>query len=240
MPQVPLQIHPREQVSLKIQSREEQGKGPVGQLRRLRGQLPGVIYGHKQESESFKTDAHTLERILIKGGQNAIILVEHEESEKETEQALIRDIQYHKVNGNVLHLDLLRIDPSETLRANVPLVAEGLPEGVRTEGGAMQQTLTTLEMECIVSEMPSSVVIDISALVIGDSLHISDIIDQEPRITTDPARTIVNILAPRLIAEDEEDEEGEELEGEAGAAEGEEGAAEGEAGAAERGEGGGE
>ena len=236
MPQVPLQIHAREQVSLKIQARAEQGKGPVGQLRRLQGQLPGVIYGHKQASESFKTDAHTLERILSKGGQNAIILVEHEESEQEAEQALIRDIQYHKVHGNVLHLDLLRIDPSETLRANVPLVTEGVPEGVRTEGGALQQTLTALEMECIVSEMPSSVVIDISELVIGDSLHVSDIIDQEPRITTDPARTIVNILAPRLIAEDEEEEEGEELEGEEGAVEGEEGAAEGEEDAAEGGE----
>ena len=80
MPQVPLQIQAREQVALKVQSRQEQGKGPVGQMRRLQGQLPGVIYGHNQPTESFKTDAHGLERILSKGGQNAIILIEHEES----------------------------------------------------------------------------------------------------------------------------------------------------------------
>ena len=55
MPQVPLQIQAREQVALKIQSRQEQGKGPVGQMRRLQGQLPGVIYGHNRPSESFKT-----------------------------------------------------------------------------------------------------------------------------------------------------------------------------------------
>ena len=188
--------------------------------------MPGVIYGHKQDSESFKTDAHTFERILSKGGQNSIILIEHEEADKEPEQALIRDIQYHKVSGDVLHMDLLRIDPSETLRANVPLVTEGVPDGVSNEGGALQQALTTVEMECVVSEMPSAIVIDISSLVIGDSLHVSDLIDQEPRITTDPIRTIVNILAPRLIVEDEEEEEGEEIEGEEGAAEGEEGAAE--------------
>jgi len=237
MPQVPLQIHPRQQVTLKIHAREEQGKGPVGQMRRTQGQLPGVIYGHKQASVPFKTDAHTFERILSRDGQNAIILVEHEESDQPDEQALIRDIQYHKVRGDVLHLDLLRIDPSETLRANVPLVTEGMPEGVRTEGGSLQQTLTTLEMECVVSDMPSSVVIDISTMVIGDSLHVSDLLEQEPRITTDPSRTIANVLAPRLIAEDEEAEEGEAIEGEEGAAEGEEGAAAGEGGAADGGDG---
>ena len=214
MPQVPLQIQAREQVALKVQSRREQGKGPVGQLRRLQGHLPGVIYGHNQPSESFKTDAHGLDRILSKGGQNAIILVEHEESDKGSEQALIRDIQYHKVRGDVLHLDLLRIDPSETLRANVPLLTEGVPEGVRNEGGALQQTLTSIEMECVVSEMPAAMVIDISSLVIGDSLHVSDLLEQEPRITTDPSRTIVNILAPRLVVAEEEAEEPEVTEGE--------------------------
>lgn len=213
MPQVPLQVQAREQVALKVQSRREQGKGSVGQMRRLQGQLPGVIYGHSQPSESFKTDALSLERILSKGGQNAIILVEHQEPDKASEQALIRDIQYHKVRGDVLHLDLLRIDPSETLRANVPLLTEGEPEGVRNEGGALQQTLTSIEMECIVSEMPSAMVIDISSLVIGDSLHVSDLVDQEPRITTDPTRTIVNILAPRLVSAEEEAEEAEVPEG---------------------------
>ena len=225
MPQVPLQIQAREQVALKVQSRREQGKGPVGQLRRLQGHLPGVIYGHNQPSESFKTDAHGLDRILSKGGQNAIILVEHEESDKGSEQALIRDIQYHKVRGDVLHLDLLRIDPSETLRANVPLLTEGVPEGVRNEGGALQQTLTSIEMECVVSEMPAAMVIDISSLVIGDSLHVSDLLEQEPRITTDPSRTIVNILAPRLVVAEEEAEEPEvpEGEGEGETGEGDEG-----------------
>lgn len=223
MPQVPLQIQAREQVALKVQSRREQGKGPVGQLRRLQGQLPGVIYGHNQPSESFKTDAHGLERILSKGGQNAIILVEHEESDKSPEQALIRDIQYHKVHGHVLHLDLLRIDPHETLRANVPLLTEGVPEGVRNEGGALQQTLTSIEMESVVSEMPAAMVIDISLLVIGDSLHVSDLLEQEPRITTDPSRTIVNILAPRLVAAEEEAEEPGVPEGEGDEGEGDEG-----------------
>ncbi|MCS5688124.1 MAG: 50S ribosomal protein L25 [Acidimicrobiales bacterium] len=232
MPQVPLKIHAREQVSLKVAPREEQGKGPVGQMRRLHGQLPGVIYGHKQDAECFKTDAHSLERILSKGGQNAIILIEHEESSKESEQALIREIQYHKVSGDAMHLDLLRIDPTETLRANVPIITVGVPEGVRTEAGSLQQTLTALEMECVVSEMPSAVEIDITSLQIGDSLHVSDLIEQEPRITSEGVRTIANVLVPRLIADDEAGDEEEELEEEAEAG-GEDAAAAGDEGGEE-------
>ena len=230
MPQVPLKIHARELVSLKVAPREEQGKGPVGQMRRLHGQLPGVIYGHKQDAECFKTDAHSLERILSKGGQNAIILIEHEESSKESEQALIREIQYHKVSGDAMHLDLLRIDPTETLRANVPIITVGVPEGVRTEGGSLQQALTALEMECVVSEMPSAVEIDITSLQIGDSLHVSDLIEQEPRITSEGVRTIANVLVPRLIADDEAGDEEEEEEAEAG---GEDAAAAGDEGGEE-------
>jgi large subunit ribosomal protein L25 len=232
MPQVPLKIHARELVSLKVAPREEQGKGPVGQMRRLHGQLPGVIYGHKQDAECFKTDAHSLERILSKGGQNAIILIEHEESSKESEQALIREIQYHKVSGDAMHLDLLRIDPTETLRANVPIITVGVPEGVRTEGGSLQQALTALEMECVVSEMPSAVEIDITSLQIGDSLHVSDLIEQEPRITSEGVRTIANVLVPRLIADDEAGDEEEELEEEAEAG-GEDAAAAGDEGGEE-------
>ena len=232
MPQVPLKIHARELVSLKVAPREEQGKGPVGQMRRLHGQLPGVIYGHKQDAECFKTDAHSLERILSKGGQNAIILIEHEESSKESEQALIREIQYHKVSGDAMHLDLLRIDPTETLRANVPIVTVGVPEGVRTQDGSLQQTLTALEMECVVSEMPSALEIDITSLQIGDSVHVSDLIEQEPRITSEGVRTIANVLVPRLIADDEAGDEEEELEEEAEAG-GEDAAAAGDEGGEE-------
>jgi len=149
---------------------------------------------------------------LSKGGQNSTIKVEHEDG-KDSEGALIREIQYHKVRGHAMHLDLLRIDPSETLKAEVPLVTVGVPDGVRNGGGALQQTLTSIEVESVVSEMPAAIEIDISSLIIGDSLHVSDLLGQEPRITTDSVRTIVNILAPRLSTESEE-EGGEEGEGE--------------------------
>lgn len=211
MPSVPLKLHDREHVSLNIATRPEKGKGPVGQLKRDQGQIPGVLYGHNQDPFHFKTDARKFEQILSKGGQNSTINVQYEDGQK-SEEALIREVQYHKVRGEALHIDLLRIDPNETLKADVPLLAVGVPDGVRNGGGALQQTLTSIEVEAVVSAMPSAVEIDISSLVIGDSLHVSDLLDQENRITTDPARTIVNILAPRLAAAEEEEDESAESE----------------------------
>ena len=247
MPEVALRLHTREQITLKVQLREERGKGPVGQLRRLQAQLPGVLYGHKQEPYPFKTEARELERIFKRAGRSILLNIEFEEEDRAPEQAIVREVQYHKVEGNVMHLDLLRIDPTETRTVSVPLQTKGVPEGVSTGGGALQQTLTHLDMDCVISDMPSSVEIDITELVIGDSIHVSDLLEQESRIVTDPEISIINVLAPRLTiddeleleaaaaaeaAEGEEGEEGEEIEGEEGeGAEGEEGeGAEGEEG----------
>jgi large subunit ribosomal protein L25 len=219
MPQVPLQLRKREQVTLKIQSRQEQGKGPVGQMRRQHGLLPGVLYGHKQQPFSFKTEAHGLERLMQRGGQNALFLIEYEDGGRQPEQAIVREVQYHKVRGHVLHLDLLRIDPSETVRLVVPLITRGIPSGVRLGGGALQQTLAAVEMECVVSEMPSAIEIEVTDLEIGQSIHVGDLLEQEPRILNDPSVTVASVLAPRLVAEPTPAVavEGEVVEGEEGA-----------------------
>ncbi|MEE2658574.1 MAG: 50S ribosomal protein L25 [Candidatus Latescibacterota bacterium] len=196
---VGLKIHKRETIELEIEPREERGKGPVGRLRREQGKVPGVVYGHKQEPVSFKGEARSIERVLAAGGQNAIFVVNGE-------SAVVKEIQYHKVRGDILHVDLLRIDSDEELRIAVPLSTTGEPVGVSVGGGAVQTSMTNIEMTCVASEMPSRVEIDISDLEIGQSIHVSDLLEAESRITTDPGVTIVSVLAPRLTVEEEEAE----------------------------------
>lgn len=219
MPEVPLRLHARELIPLNIQLRDERGKGPVGRLRRIQHLLPGILYGHKQEPITFKADARTVERIFSRYGQNALFAISFEGTDRPPEQAIVRQVQYHKVRGQVMHLDLLRIDPTEKVRISVPLHTVGVPVGVRIGGGALQHSLTHLDMECVVSEMPASLEIDISSLEIGDSIHVSDLLAQEPRIVTDPEVAIVSVLAPRLAVE------AAPTEAEAAVAEGEEGVA---------------
>lgn len=237
---VALQISQRHTIELTIEPRQERGKGPVGRLRREQAMLPGILYGHRQEPLAFKIVGHDLERALSGGGQNSIFMLQDKDDGK-VERAVVREIQYHKVRGDVVHIDFLRIDPDEELTVAVPMMTTGTPVGVRVGGGAVQHSLTSITMSCIASELPSQVSIDIDHLEIGDSIHVSDLLEVEPRIVTDPGVTIVSVLAPRLTIEEEEAaaaeeaEEGEEVEGEV---EGEEGAGDAEAGEAS--EGGGE
>ena len=201
---VQLEIFKREEIALKVHAREEKGKGPVGRLRRLAGMLPGVIYGHTQDPFCFKAEARTLERALGQGGQNAVFVVEVADRAQTAERAVVREIQYHKVRGDIMHVDLLRIDPEERLRISVPIVTRGVPEGVRTGGGALQQTLSLIEMECVASDLPSRLEIDIAELAVGQSIHVRDLLAQEPRILADPGVTIVSVLAPRLVVAPQE------------------------------------
>lgn len=232
---VALKIYQRETIELQLEPREERGKGPVGRLRRQQGRLPGIVYGHKQEPLPFKIEARQLERALAGGGQNAIFVLRGA-GNGNSQRAVVRDIQYHKVLGSVVHVDFLRIDPDEQLTVAVPLTTAGTPAGVRVGGGAVQHSLNTIVMTCVASELPSRVEVDITDLEIGDSIHVSDLLQQESRIATDPEVTIVSVLAPRLTID-------EELQAAAEAAEAAEVPAEGEVageGGAERTEGTGE
>ena len=212
MPAVSLKVYPRTNVQLPVNERAERGKGPVGRLRREQSLLPGVLYGLAGDPVAFKVEARTLERALSHGGQDAIFLVEFDG--QEPQQAVVREIQYHKVKGQIEHVDMLRVDPKQNLRIAVPLITLGVPVGVRISGGALQQTVTELEMDCLASEMPARVEIDISELELGDSVHVSDLLEQESRIATDPNVTIANVLMPRLAASEEEEEGEDEGEGE--------------------------
>ncbi|MEW6750062.1 MAG: 50S ribosomal protein L25 [Candidatus Latescibacterota bacterium] len=221
MPEVALRLHPREQISVRIHARPERGKGQISRLRREQGCVPGVLYGHRQEPFPFKTDARALERIFGRAGQSVLFTVEFDGEDLRSEQAIVREVQHHKVRGHVLHLDLLRIDPHEERVVSVPLHTTGVPEGVRIGGGALQQTVSALELRCIVVDMPARVEIDVSPLHIGESVHVSDLLGQEPRIATDPSVAVVSVLAPRLVIEEELEVAAEAEEGAAAAAAGE-------------------
>ena len=203
-----------------VQTRAEQGKEQVGRLRRIEGMLPGVLYGHKQKPLLFKAETLSLERALSKGGSNAIFMVQF--ADEVPQRAIVREIQYHKVRGEILHVDLLRIDPEERLRVSVPIIAQGTPEGVRA-GGGLQQSLQSVDLECVVAEMPSSIEVDITNLQVGDSVQVGDLLEGEDRIVSDPGGTIFTVLAPRVVEEVVPEEEAEVAEeGEAEAGEGEE------------------
>ena len=206
-----------DQVSLNADVRTESGKKFAKRLR-YRGQLPAIVYGEDVASVACSVDYRALSDLLKAHGRNAIISLNAGDASQST---IIKDIQYHPVRGEMLHVDFHRIDLARKIVVEVPLHATGSAVGVRIGEGILEQMLHELEVECLPTDIPDHIEIDVSDLDIGDSLHVSDIVvdGDDLSIVTDIDRTVFAVAAPALVLEEEEeveDEEGMVAEGEEG------------------------
>jgi large subunit ribosomal protein L25 len=200
-------------VSFNATSREGTGKGAARTLRR-QGQIPAVIYGHGREPISLSLNARDLDKML--GHIQAESTVIEVTVGGQTAKTLIREIQRHPIKRQILHVDFQALVAGEKVTVSIPITLTGIPEGVKLEGGVLDQTLRELEIEVDPSSIPDHAELDVSAMVIGDSLHVSDIkLPEGVEILDDPETSVAVVAAPRAVIE------------ETPAAEGVEGAAEG-------------
>ena len=206
--------------------RPEQGSRPAGRLRR-EGRLPGVVYGLDEESVSVTVNAHQLGTILSsKSGANTLITLQIDGRDQ---LALARQVQRDAVKGSLVHVDFVRVRADQTIQAEVRLDLQGEAEGV-SNGGMLEQLMHTLTVEGKPGQLPNEIAHDVSALELGDQLHVSDLAIPAGIVVVNEAEDLIaTISQPRgLEAEEEAAAEGEEgVEGE-----GVEGA-EGEGGSAE-------
>ena len=212
---------------LKAERRTSAGKGSARKLRSA-GQIPAVVYGDGEEAVPVTLDAHDtsvlFHRISV---DNTIVSLEIEGDDGGVD-TLVREVQVHPFKPIILHVDFLRLRKGVAVDVDVPIHLEGTSEGVRVGGGIMEQVIHTLSVRCIPSNIPESIVIDVTALEVGDSVHVSDLKEREGvEYLTDPVQTICAVVLPKAVEEPEEEEllEGEELEEGAEPAEGEEAAA---------------
>lgn len=191
------------QATLNVETRSGRGKGAARQLRRA-GSIPGSLYGREIEPIAVKTDGREFAALV---GSISVdnTIVELSVDGEAPRRVLIREIQRHPVRQDYLHVDFYEIRAGETLKVNVPLHLVGNPIGVRN-GGTLQQIKHELEIECLPSEIPPSFEVDISALEIGDSLHISDVDVGGLEVLDDVEQTICTVAAPRVVEAEEEEE----------------------------------
>lgn len=230
----------KELVTLRARPRSETGKSAARKLRR-NGVVPAVVYGHGDESKPLSIDTHELERLLSRI-HAATTVIELDVDDGESQQVLIREIQRHPFRSDVLHVDFFHIRADEVIRVSIPLHLDGHPKGVE-EGGILQQIRHEIEVECLPGEIPEDFRVDVSALDIGDSIHIADIDTGSVTVLDEADLSVCSVVPPTIIEVEEEEEEavlppefegleGEELEAAlaeaAEAAEAEEGEAEGE------------
>jgi len=169
----------------------------------------------------------TLRKVLISAGRNVPITVKVE-GEKGQNICFVRETQVHPVTEALLHVDFYRVDVSQTVRAEVPIILEGEPPAVLNLGGILLQPFDTLAVEALPLDMPESFRIDVTVLEdFTSSVRVGDIeVDEGVNILRDPVEMIARVVAPRIEEEEVPGAEDEDLLGEGEeAAEGEEGAA---------------
>lgn len=197
--------------TLRAKPRTETGKTAARQLRRSGG-LPAVVYGDYSEPQPLTVDTHDFERLMSRiHAATTVISLEIDDGEEH--QVLIREIQRHPFRSEFLHVDFVKFRAGQKIKVRVPVHLEGLAAGVDL-GGIMQQIRHELEVECLPTAIPSEIKVDVTAMEIGDSIHIGDIDAGDIVILDDADLTICTCVQPTVITEVEEEEE--LLEGEEG------------------------
>ncbi len=219
------------EVAIAARTRPALGKGPARQAR-MAGDIPAVVYGPEVDATPVVVSDREFHAAMRHASGTTVFNLD---IEGKSSMVVLRDIQRDPVTSRVVHLDFYAISESRPLTISVPLKFVGTSKGVKDEGGIMQVTMHEIEVSCLPKDIPEEVKIDISALAIGESIHVSELDIPNVEILAEGRRTVVVISAPTVIkaaAETEEGEEGEEGEGAEGeaaeAAEGEEKKEEGE------------
>ena len=200
----------QEYEKLNLNERKDKGKSKARSLRRD-GMVPGVYYFHGEQNVNLQIDKKNLYH-AISTGQHVFEI----EMKGETQYVTIKGIQYHPVTDEVLHIDLMRVNMSEKMNFTIPISLEGEAEGVK-EGGVLSQILTSIEVNCLPTSVPDSIVVDVSNMELNSNMTIDDIVDipEDVEIISDLESTIATVAPPKeeeepVVEELEELEEGEE------------------------------
>lgn len=198
--------------TLKAEKRQDTGKGAARKLRSA-GRIPAVVYGQGDDATHLTLDTaearYLFERISV---ENTIVNLEVE-GDKAPVPTLIREIQVHPFRPDLLHVDFYKVEKGVKVEVNIPLNLEGMPAGVKNDGGTLQQIVYELPVRVIPSKIPDEITVDVTGLEIGDSLHVYDL-ELEDGLETelDADRTLATVIMPKGIVEDEGEEPAEAAE----------------------------
>ncbi|HWF11670.1 MAG TPA: 50S ribosomal protein L25 [Bryobacteraceae bacterium] len=175
------------------EARESRGKNEARRLR-VSGRIPAVIYGAFQDPRAVTVNPKDILRIIrSKTGHNSIFDVEVSGAEKTP--VIVADEQYHPVKGTLMHIDLKRIDLTRKLRVSIPVHVTGEAKGVKQQGGVLDIVTKAIEIECIPDDIPDRFDVNVSELMIGNNIRVSDLAVKEGvRVLTSPDVVIAHVV----------------------------------------------
>lgn len=196
-----------QEYKIEVFKRDETGKSVLRQLR-ADGFIPGIYYAHDQTNAiPFKVESKELRHAL-----QSEALVYHVSVGGKRRNVLIKEIQYHPVTDEILHVDFQGVRMDEEVVVRVPVHTIGRPVGVKDEGGQLHHALLEVEIRCLASEIPSHFELDITDLHIGHAIHAGDLEIGGLELVTSPDTMVISVSKARgmieeVVAEEVEEEE---------------------------------
>ena len=176
---------------LKINSRQDTGSVACRRLR-AQGLVPAIIYGHQQEPLPVSVSEHDLD-LLISHGVRLLDISLGSNPEK----VLVKDVQYDHLGARIIHVDLIRVSLDEKLTLEIPIELRGDVDASSHGGGVVEKLLNELEVECLASNIPDAIQVQIGKLKLGDEIRVKDL-SLPPEVTalSDPDTLVVSVRAP--------------------------------------------
>ncbi len=208
---------------LKAQIRERTGSKYAEEVRK-QGLIPAVVYGHKEEAVAIALNAHNFVEGLHHGHRLIDVKIG-----KKSQKMLVKDLQYDYLGKNIIHVDLMRVDVTETVRVTVPIEFKGQVSSSQA-GAIIEEHVDRLEVECKVADIPENIVVSVKEMEVGDSVHAADIVLPEGvKLVSAPSTLVATCglvaaavsaeaveaeapAAPEVIGEEEKEEESGESE----------------------------
>ncbi len=194
-------------ITIDATPRERTGKGAARTARR-EGLIPGTLHG-QGKTITLSVDRRDFARKLMDAhGENVIwdVTLPGESPLK----SIAREIQHDPVSRSMIHVDFQHIDMNRKINVLVAVHLNGEPDGVRNYGGILEHVSRELEISCLPADIPASIDIDVTDLLVGDSIHVRDIPTQNFEFLTDTDRVIAHVASPTVekAADEDEGEEG--------------------------------
>jgi large subunit ribosomal protein L25 len=185
-------------VALKAYPRAQVQRAEVTKLRRA-GRVPATIYGRLAKPQNLEVNSKEFVDLLHHAAsENLLVDLSVENDARSKRLALVQEIQHHPLDGKVLHVDFHEVAENEKVTVQVPVETTGEAAGVKVGGGTLEHVLFKLKVRCLPKDLPEQIVIDVTPLEIGKSVHLGEIKAPEGvEILGDKHITVVAVSAPR-------------------------------------------
>lgn len=191
-----------DRIQLKAQIREEIGK-KLNRALRQDGFVPAIVYREGKKTVHLKINGKDLiSTLTTKAGENVLINLNIDDKSKEQDNdrlVIVKEVQYHPIRDEILHVDFQEISLTEKLTVDVPIEVKGEAEGVVKDEGILEHVLWEVKVECLPADIPEKIEIDVTNMKIGDSILVKDL--QTPpgvRIVGDAEQTVVSVAPPHV------------------------------------------